>query len=1294
MICDKPVTELQNYLKRSRFAGAGLVQLHASKNKDNKLASCVNEQNTRERGTRQSSARPSVSMKTPGAGTGFCSRKRMYPINREDCLLCTLFPRNYSDDTSLGLESRIAMTEPTAKQEKIREGKAPEEPGGERLANSGMEAADAGITRAAQETYTSGLDTDTGKTVAKELVNARARVASLKVPTDKTTIETIALNNGGEKAKPSIQDQAKADILAATSRKTVSGYEPKLFGNPIGFSNPDKHKVLGIFESLSPQDRKSLASDRDLMKDLQETFGKDSPTIWRLNGLVDGSPQALQRAEIYAAAMEIEEDYRQTLDKNLRTRQSGDSFERIRESTWNNPRIASRLESLHMTVGGLSAEELRQVFNHRFPGENKDLSRLAEASWLPPASIEALKVLLEGVDRRGDASDESSKLRTQRLAEIGLEHKNLRVFAMAFSLCDPKIGLEFMQRDGDKRIEESFHSSDWLKAKSYALRGMPDLASSIKDLSGGLASSTNQELITHSLKELSVYYSADYLRGKEISEDLKSGKREPKSLSAEEKFLEDSYKETSESLRKAGSAREHLLWEEILQGRENLFIANLLSSGQDSWLTRMAGSLSSASTVNRSQLFHSLDSMDEFSWGEAKANPHKFIKDTQKALSVLPLADGQEKLFMSKLSEKLKADDYEEASKAGRLTIAEFLRLNSGGKAENAESTASRIQRVLSMSEMEIGNLANDPKEKEKVLKDLQAASTSLEESRLHKIMLEKVIGDKQLSPAETALIEAWHKSSSGHMINRLEEVLKVHSIANQNGSASEQDTQNSFLKKAIELTLTNAGISKDRHAQFKKSLLDNGRFTLEQKKELIGDDKASWYEAIINSSLNEKARLMADSSANAQLKAWQKEIFGSSEETRVLKNALNQDGRLQLADLFELNKLGYVKESAGIAAILRNFSEKDLKQFNQDYLQKYGQLPTSAAMDNLKHSSFELRMAMSRLTPWQISTSSRNEIFKHESYVADGPAPWTDLYRRLSSTAAQERDHMGFNARSALANLHLLRMHETVTATKLLSLTLSHTDKETKEQLALQESASMEILANSFNLALQDGIQRKGERVKTATTTALILPLTFASGGLAYGVGLAATPLTYAAVNKKLQGESYSGKLGRDLADGGLIAALGLNRVRWMETALLLGKQAPTNFLPRLAVNLPAQGLGAVSMSTVYEGGLSYSGLESSSTFQERWKNSSYRALLGAVVAAPLRSFTTSVTANYLPRSSLFKNMSPEVIDAIGRLGPRFVSKESSLAARQTSLENDRKSKPEQYRPELSAHLGKIVRD
>ncbi|MBY0547925.1 MAG: hypothetical protein K2W95_11570 [Candidatus Obscuribacterales bacterium] len=133
-----------------------------------------------------------------------------------------------------------------------------------------------------------------------------------------------------------------------------------------------------------------------------------------------------------------------------------------REHWLSNRSAASNEKCIRETLAKMTAEQIKEVAD-RFQQEGLALSRVIADSSLSSATKSAAAIYLKGAESRTAAD-------TLALANLGLDHKDLDLFAEAWAGASAEARATFMQNQGEERMKAVFGSS-WLGTLTLGLSG-------------------------------------------------------------------------------------------------------------------------------------------------------------------------------------------------------------------------------------------------------------------------------------------------------------------------------------------------------------------------------------------------------------------------------------------------------------------------------------------------------------------------------------------------------------------------------------------------------------------------------------------------------------------------------------------------------------------------------------------------------------------------------------------------------------------------------------------------------
>lgn len=785
---------------------------------------------------------------------------------------------------------------------------------------------------------------------------------------------------------PAAVRKASDDIHDAAFNRAAWGW---------GWSKPDPEKIRNILEPMNQGDRKRVEDlyaknnpGHTLRGDLKGQLGASSEEYLKLESILnrkdnksDESGQlhiALSKLDQAAARQEsrtgavnwVMERISPGIDLLNKYNNAQDSIHR------NNAESDIRKSISALTSSQI--KELKETYGTNYKdkdGRPVDLEqRLLSDPNMSQASKDALRILFKGIDKR-TGNDPESVQNSLRLAQIGLDSKNVDIFKDAMQVAPSEARKQFEKNGGYKQIEKAFSGDDRAMAQSYADQGAGNLAYLVDGNNHWYH--TNRDEITRLVStQASEIDRQRFTRGKELSDKNAAPANE------EERKSLEFYKKLHEGLLAAGSPREVALWENKLMKSEAV-ITQALESHKE------ANFIGYGKHTDIDKLYSSVEKISKEDWDRFKANPDAELKKFEKALNTFA-TEKDTSTLIAMMKAKLSVDSHEKSTELGRRSVEKLYE-------DNKTNAGARVERILTMSETE----RQDYKDNKGGVQDRinKAVESSTHPGSAERFaaqrLLREIVDGKKPDGVDKALLSSIKGDNPSVTVKAIEAAFKENPALLKNPLADADSKSISHLRNALDRIVDKAGHGDQiiptgefsyatipgRQAEFAQQLFKTGTMPLELKVDLNRSDQAARFNDILSASEQDKARLL-NPNPDKETKRFQDTVLGSKEDREVLAFALKQ-GKLTEADQFRSFVNGKQKTPEELKDMLSKMTPEQRQDLANEYFTKYKTLISTDVIDKVPaQEKFRFRelLAPTEAHVRQVVLDAREERDKHSS--------------------------------------------------------------------------------------------------------------------------------------------------------------------------------------------------------------------------------------------------------------------------------------------------------------------------
>ena len=790
----------------------------------------------------------------------------------------------------------------------------------------------------------------------------------------------------GKQLTPGAVRKAVDDIHDASFNRAMWGW---------GWSKPDPEKVRNILEPMSAEDRKRVEDlyaknnpGHTLRGDLKGQIGAGSEDYLKLESILNRKDnKSDETGQVHLALNKLDQAAaRQDSRSGVINWAIGklspgidivNKYNDAQDSIHRNNAEAD----IRKSIGALTStqiKELKETYAANYKdkdGKPIDLEqRLMSDPSLSKETKDALGILFKGVDKR-TGNDPESVQNSLRLAQIGLNSRNIDIFKDAMQIAPAEARKQFEQNGGYKQIDKAFSGDDKAMAQSYADQGAGNLAYMVNGNSHWYR--TNREEITRLVTtQASEIDSQRYIKGKELSD-----KRSAPANEEERKSLEF-YKTMREGFENAGSPREVALWEAKLMKSQKV-ISEALESHKE------ANFLGFGKNTDRNKLFSSVENISKEDWGRFKANPDLELKKFERALNTF--AEGKDtSALIAMMKQKLSVDSFEKSQVLGRRSVEQIYE-------DNKTNAGPRLERLFTMTDVERQEYKDNKGGAQDRINN--AIETQTQPNSMERFAAQRLLKEMQEGKAPDSIDRAFLSYMKGE--NPSASVKAIETALKENPGLLKQplsDADNKLvghLRSAVDTIVERAGYGDQyiptgevtyatvpgRQAEFAQELFKTGSMPLDLKVALNTGDQTARFNDVLNASEKDKARLQ-ETNPDKATKQFQDAVLGTKEEREILSFALQQ-GKLTEADQFRAFVVGNQRSAEEYKDMLSKMTPEQRQTMANEYFTKYKALVSSEMIDKVPaQEKFRFRelLAPTETNIRQIVLNAREERDKHSS--------------------------------------------------------------------------------------------------------------------------------------------------------------------------------------------------------------------------------------------------------------------------------------------------------------------------
>ncbi|HEY9760162.1 MAG TPA: LysM peptidoglycan-binding domain-containing protein [Oculatellaceae cyanobacterium] len=740
-------------------------------------------------------------------------------------------------------------------------------------------------------------------------------------------------------------EKAAQDIHDAAFHRNLGGY---------GWGSPEADPIKTVLGTMTQ-------ADRDALKQVYETKFKTKMQD-DINAKFNDDPVANSEINALMMRKDGKSDEAGTIHTAL-AKLGVDGGSGSYDSNSDSARDEGEIRNALASMTSKQIAELRDTYQKNY-GTSLDDALKADPN-LSDDSKHAIGIYLKGIDNRTSQD-------TADLAQTGLSSHRLDMFQEAMQYATPADRQAFMNNGGQDKINQAFSGGDAQVASDYAKQGYVGLNTIVKGDTHWYH--TNKEDIGRAVDSAQPDEKAQFQLGKKIAD---SG--QPPQNDSERQAV-DFYQQTEKAFHSAGNEREAQIWTAKLNGSESV-VTNILQTQHDGFIGIGKGH-------DKNALYGAVENLSPQDWQSLKQNPDH-LKDVDKALQAIS-DDGERNRLMQMLRDKLGANTYEDSQNIGRRPVTEALqdagtdtnlqanalvhmtpaereayRTNADGFADNLNSTVKQDMKTDGAS---------------LVAQDVLAQIKAGQEPKLSAVDKVAIASDSTDNALRTATdIEAAFQADP----SLLARIKNPQNPQDQQLQKVFQGALNNAVDKAGlgEQSLGEGGDIPSQYPDFAKTLLETGHLPVDQKMQLVGDNKEQMLNVLQMATPDEKAALL-NQNPDAKSKQLQDAVLGDGPQRALFQNVLQQ-GKMTDADQFRAYSLGYGGDSSALLQRLDQMTPQAKQDLANEYYTKYGSLISEDVVGKAKPSErfrFVEELQPTDQNVRQIALDARAENDRHTS--------------------------------------------------------------------------------------------------------------------------------------------------------------------------------------------------------------------------------------------------------------------------------------------------------------------------
>lgn len=763
-------------------------------------------------------------------------------------------------------------------------------------------------------------------------------------------------------------EKAAQDIHDAAYHRNLGGY---------GWDSPQADPIKTVLGTMTQADRDALKKVYEtkfptkMQDDINTKFGGDPVASSEINALMmrqDGKSD--EAGTIHTAIAK------------LGVNGGAESYDSSSDSARAEGEIRNALASMTAKQIG----ELRETYQKNY-GTSLDAALSSDPN-LSDDSKHAISIYLKGIDNRTQQD-------TAVLAQTGLTSHRLDMFQEAMQYATPADRQAFMANGGQEKINKAFSGGDAQVATDYANKGYVGLNTIVNGDTHWYH--TNKDDIGRAVDNAQPDEKAQFQLGKKVADSGQAPQNDA------ERQAVNFYQQAEQAFHSAGNEREAQIWTAKLNGSESI-VTNILQTQHDGFIGIGKGH-------DKNALYGAIENLSPQDWQSLQKNP-EHLKDVNNALQAISDDDERSRL-MQMMQEKLAAKTYEESQNVGRRPVTEALQ--DAGSDTNLQANAL-VHMTPAEREAYRTNANGFADSLNNTIKqDMKTDGASLvAQDVLNQI---KAGQEPKLSALDKVAIASDSTSNALTTATDIEAAFKADPalLARIKNPQNPQDQQlQRVFQGALNNAVDKAGLGEQslgegadipsQYPDFAKTLLETGHLPIDQKMQLVGDNKEQMLNVLQLATPEEKAALL-NPNPDAKAKQLQDAVLGDGPQRALFQNVLQQ-GQMTDADQFRAYALGYGGDSSALLQRLDQMTPQAKQDLANEYFTKYGSLIGEDVVAKAKPSErfrFVEELQPADQNVRQIALDARAENDRHTSAFDDVMRDYWDYSGVAAKDNAQQ---------------------------------------------------------------------------------------------------------------------------------------------------------------------------------------------------------------------------------------------------------------------------------------------------
>jgi hypothetical protein len=736
----------------------------------------------------------------------------------------------------------------------------------------------------------------------------------------------------------SAQPQMSTEALGTTTKQLHEA-----LGKEHWFFDPrkgDDDKVLSLLKRYSPEERQRIVDNynqrynnsftSDINSQLNQDNGKEVHAILQKN------EQARNLAELQNKLEKINQSANTEATCNTvklaTTILPGAGLIADYQSNEANKEKTAAQREIRQQLSIMNSQQLALLNKESVDTTGKTLAQLiSDNQQISAENKEVIQLYLtKGID--GISSGDR-----QHIFNCALQARDLDMLQESLS-GSSQARDQIKAKGGEQLIKRVFTDPEQQRqALDYLASGKETLNTQV-DQSRGLFG-TDKKSVQEAINSIDREQKYLYLQGRTAS--AKDGT----ALSESDRQAMDYYNRINQQLETSFSQKDAAELKASLAYGESSLIPRLIKAHSD-------GFFGLGASTDHNQVSSIIESLPQDEWQRLRTDS-SYRREVEQAMGTF-LNDDEKKQAVALLTRKVYSlSDYQSAQ-AVRRTLSETIEDNKGGIFSHANSR-NIIEALGNLSQQELTQLKTDAGYREQVNSKLKAVLDGPELDLASRLLQRAASGgETKLTAIDRVELNKLTNAGLAETTRQIEAAFKENPalLAQINTPRTDEDRR---VKNLLESSLYSAaGNSPEVQAstseeiqaatqavydRYAANLLKDGRLTLDQKLSL-SDSRSQSVTEVINSSPEDRARLLNQNPGSKETEAFQKAIFShfSPEEKQVIINGLRQ-GSLDQIDTVRtllLDKERTPEQLTKLEDSLRSMSSQEKNKLFNDYASKY----------------------------------------------------------------------------------------------------------------------------------------------------------------------------------------------------------------------------------------------------------------------------------------------------------------------------------------------------------------------